>query len=519
MAPHPGRSLMWALLESGGLSVLSLAVLFIIARFLGPTDLGTAALALGIVQMLAIVPETLVHDALVQRPDLDEDHLNTAFWTCLAIGLTFAAGCWLGAPLLARMFDSPDLAPLLSCAALSLVFSGAGSVAIAVLRRNFLFKALALRSLYGRLFGAIIAIALVLLGFGVWSLIAQYLIQTAVNVLFVWLSTPWRPRFRFSPELLRELLSFGILSMGTRIVWLSSTKLFTILVGYFLGVTAVGYLNVAQRVVDTLHDMLAGAAYNLALPIFSRRQHDRPALARAFHTGTEFAGLAVAPIFGGVAVCAGPIIALFVGDGWLPAVPVVQALAVAAMFEFPFLFSDAAMTALGRPGYIFGVSLLALGFVLTAFLLFPPASVFVAAAVWGTRFLITAPVVFSLLNRLIGRSTLDLANETWAPTLGTGIMAAVVWALQAYVLTTQSPLVVLLVVIPIGALVYAAVIALIKRDSLRRLLLFVASGIRGGAMPPGKEQSEASRVMTRKSREPSRTGRQHSGMKNDVVAS
>ena len=487
MAPHPGRSLLWALLESGGLSVLSLAVLFVIARFLGPTDLGTAALALGIVQMLAIVPETLVHDALVQRPDLDEEHLHTAFWTCLAIGLAFAAGCWLCAPLLARAFDSPGLAPLLSVAALSLGFSGAGSVAIAVLRRNFLFKALALRSLYGRLFGALAAIALVFLGFGVWSLIAQYLIQTAVNVLFVWRSTPWRPRLRFSLSHLRDLISFGVFSMGTRIVWLSSTKLFTILVGYFLGVTAVGYLNVAQRVVDTLHDMLAGAAYNLALPIFSRQQDDRSALARTFHTGTEFAGLSVAPIFGGVAVCAGPIIQLFVGDGWLPAVPVVQALAIAAMFEFPFLFAEAAMTALGRPGYIFLVSLIALAFVLVAFLLFPPASVFVAAVLWGSRILITAPVVFSLLNRLIGRSTLDLVRGTWAPMLGTGIMAAVVWTLQEKVLRSQAPLVVLLVAIPLGALVYGAVLALIKRDALHRLLLFIAAGIRGRAMPRGKK--------------------------------
>jgi PST family polysaccharide transporter len=512
---------MWALLESGGLSILSLAVLFVIARFLGPTDLGTVALALGIVQMLAIIPETLVHDALVQRPNLDDDHLNTAFWTCLAIGLTFSMGCWLGAPLLARIFGSPGLAPLISVAALSLGFSGAGSVAIAVLRRNFLFKALALRSLYGRLFGAIVAIAMVFLGAGVWSLIAQYLIQTAVNVLFVWRATPWRPHLRFSSQHLRDLLSFGVFSMGTRIVWLSSTKLFTILVGYFVGVTAVGYLNVAQRVVDTLHDMLAGAAYNLALPIFSRRQDDHVALARAFHTGTEFAGLALAPIFGGVAACATPIIALFVGPEWLPAAPVVQVLAIAAMLEFPFLFADAAMTALGRPGYIFTVSLLALAFVLIAFSVLPPTTVLIAAILWGSRILITAPAVFVLLNRLIHRTMLDLGRESWAPLFGTAVMAAAVWAMETYVLPAQQPLVVLLVVIPFGALVYAAVIVGIKRDSLHRLLLFIISGIRGGSLArANNSEATIQRPMTRKSCEPSIKREQHPGLtENDVVAS
>src|SRR3954471_10072991 len=112
MAPHPGRSFLWALLESGGPSALSLVVLFVIARLLGPTELGTAALALGFVQMLAIVPETLMHDALVQRADPDDVHFDTAFWTCLIIGIALAAGCYVAASPIAHLFGSPALAPL-----------------------------------------------------------------------------------------------------------------------------------------------------------------------------------------------------------------------------------------------------------------------------------------------------------------------------------------------------------------------------------------------------------------------
>jgi PST family polysaccharide transporter len=486
MAPHPGRSFLWALLESGGPSALSLLVLFVIARLLGPTDLGTAALALGFVQMLAIVPETLMHDALVQRADPDDEHFDTAFWTCFGIGVAFAAGCHFGSSAIAAMFGSPALAPLLSVAAIGLCFSGAGSVAIAVLRRHFMFKALALRSLYGRLFAAIVAIVLALFGYGVWSLIAQYLIQSAVSVVFVWTACPWRPRWRFDVAKLRELLSFGLVTMATRIAWLSSSKLFTVLVGYFLGVTAVGYLNVAQRVVDTLHDMLAGAVYNLALPTFSRKQHDRAAFARAYRAATELAGLSIAPIFGGIAICASPIIALFVGEQWLPAVPVIQALAVGALLELPFMLAEAAITALGRPGYMLLVSLLALGFLIVVFAVFPPGSAFVAAALWSAKPLICAPVVVSMLNRLIERSLLDWVRESWAPMVGTAAMIAAVWFVDAKFAAALRPIETLLVEIPVGALAYAAVIAVIKPDSIRRFLQFVCTGIRGGAMSPEK---------------------------------
>jgi len=371
------------------------------------------------------------------------------------------------------------LAPLLAVAGISLAFSGAGSVAIAVLRRNFLFKPLALRSLYGRLFGAVIAIGFALAGFGVWSLIAQYLLQTAMNTIFVWPSSPWRPRFRFDLIRLKELLSFGLLSVGTRIVWLSSARLFTILVGYFLGVTAVGYLNVAQRVVDTLHDMLAGAAYNLALPIFSRKQSDREALAKAYGAATEFAGLSVQPLFGGVAICATSIVTLFLGESWLPAAPLIQILAVAAMLQFAFLFANAAITAIGRPGYIFVMSLLSFTFVVASFLLFPPASVYVATVIWGCRVLIVAPVLVVLVRRLLGRSALDLFKGAWAPAVGTAIMVTTIWALHVQLLSGRPPLEALLLEIPLGMLVYGAVMLMIRREALYRLAWFVGDGIRG----------------------------------------
>jgi O-antigen/teichoic acid export membrane protein len=487
MSPHPSRSMMWALLESGGPSVLSLVVLFVIARVLGPTDLGTVALALGIAQIFSIVTDTLFLDAIVQRADLTNEHLDTAFWTCFVLGLLFALVVWFTSPLIGRLFDSPGLSPPLAVAGLNLSFSGVGSVAIAVLRRDFQFKALAMRSLYGRLLGAAIAILMVFLGFGVWSLIAQQLIQSAINSLFVWRATAWRPRFLFHFRRLRELLSFGLLAVGTRVVWLSSTKLLTILVGYFLGVTAVGYLNVGQRVVDTLHDMLAGAAYNLVLPMFSRLQANRPAMARAYDTATEFTGLLVQPLFGGVAICAASIVPLFLGQTWISAIPVIQILAIAAMFQFPLWFADAVIIALGRPGYIFIASLLGLGFVILSFVAFPPADVTSATVMWTCRILVMAPILLSLTNRLLGESPIDLLQRLWAPTLATLTMTMVLWQIQSQFLTELSPLETLLLQIPLGAALYVSAIALLKRSSLKRLLLFAASGIRGTGMSFSKE--------------------------------
>jgi O-antigen/teichoic acid export membrane protein len=480
MASRAGRSLIWALVESGGLSVLSLIVLFVVARILGPSELGTVALALGIVQTLAIAVDTLLHDAIVQRPDLNDDHLHTAFWACLGLGLTFSLACWLCAPLMGTLFDSPGLPLLLSIAGLSLAFSGAGSVPIAILRRRFLFKALALRTLYGRLAGAIAAIVLAGLGYGVWSLIAQHLLQAVMNMVFVWPSTPWRPKLVFHWQRLRELLSFGIMALGTRMAWISSARLFTVLVGYFLGVTAVGYINIAQRFVDTLHDVLAGAAYNIALPIFSRQQADRGVMVRTYGQATEFAALTVQPLFAGLAVCAPAIVRLFLGESWSPAIPLVQILAVGAMLQFVLLFADAAVTALGRPGYAFLYASLSFIFVVVSFVVFQPADPVHAALIWALRVVVLAPFILSMVHQLLGpAATTQILKGSVAPLIATSAMVAAITAMTIEVLPGRSSLEILLVQVPLGAVVYAAVMGLINRDVLQRFLSFIAAGLRG----------------------------------------
>jgi len=479
MASRAGRSLIWTLLESGGLSVLSLTVLIVLARMLGPSELGTAALALGTVQMVAIALDTLLHDAIVQRPDLDDDHLHTAFWTCFGLGVIFSFAFWIGAPAIGRLFESPGLPPLLSVAGLSLPFTGAGSVVIAILRRKFEFKALALRTLHGRLAGAMAAIVLAALGYGVWSLIAQHLLQAVMNTASVWRSTPWRPRLVFRRRRLLELLSFGMMALGTRMAWVSSARLFTVLVGYFLGVTAVGYINIAQRVVDTLNDMLTGAAYNLAFPIFARQQADRGMLARTYSQATEFAALTVQPLFAGVAVCAPAIVHLFLGESWSAAIPLVQIMAIGAMLQFVLLFGEAALTALGKPSYTFAFAALSFGFVVVFFLGVQPEQPIHAAAIWALRVLVVAPLLLAAVHRFLGgRATVDMLKGCLAPLLATAAMVGAVAAADVDLLAGYSPLTSLLIEILLGAAVYAAAVTVINRDVVLRFMAFVAAGLR-----------------------------------------
>jgi O-antigen/teichoic acid export membrane protein len=480
---HPSRSLIWALVESGGLSLISLLVILFVARLVGPAELGAFAVAIGIVQVLTIVIETLTHDAIIQRTQLLPGHLDTAFWTCLVLGISLTTLCWFSAPEIGSYFHSDKVQDLLSVTSLSLVFSGAASIPVAMLRRDVRFKPLALRSLVGRLCGAIVAIALIAGGYGVWSLVMQHVVQTAACTVLLWPATKWRPSFTYSPKRLRELLTFGIPVVGTRLVWLCSIRFFVLLIGNILGVAAVGYINIAQRMVDTLFDLLAGAAHNLALPIFARHQNNKPVLAKVYGQATELTALAALPLFAGLAACAYPMVDLFLGKDWAPAAPLVQILATGAMLQFIFLYGHPAITALGRPGVAFTLSLITLVYVIAVVVFIGIDSAYEATMVWTSRVLISAPVLILIVSQLLGISRSHIIGLTWMPLFAALAMVASLLFVQSYWFVGVPAWRQLASMVPLGAAIYVIVVALIGWRTVSQLMRFLVAGIRSSITP------------------------------------
>ncbi len=73
-----------------GANLLAVAVL---ARLVAPAEFGRYAIAL-IVLLLAAVPSQTVHYTIVQRKQIDRDHLKTGVTLTILIGLAICACCF-----------------------------------------------------------------------------------------------------------------------------------------------------------------------------------------------------------------------------------------------------------------------------------------------------------------------------------------------------------------------------------------------------------------------------------------
>lgn len=478
------QSLIWTVLESAGLTVLSFVTLVVVARFVTPTELGIVTIALGVVQILAL-PEVFFHDALIQGEDTDESSYNSAFTVSVMVACTLVAGCWLLREPVSDALGSSQAGLLLGVLSLSLIPLALSSTLVARSRRELAFRALATRSLVGRLIGAVAGIGCAVGGLGVWALVVQQLAMTVSACVLLWALSPRRPRLTLRLSPVRSMARFGTSTLINNVLILAEPRTFAILVAGALSPAAAGYLNLALRIVDMPRDVIAGAAGQLALPLLRQIDSDVEATRRAYTEAVSFTCLLGFPVFFGLAACAPEVVELVFGPRWLPSAPIVVVFALLTVVYFPKLFSGAVIVARGRPQMLIPVLVVSLGTVIVGMLVVGYRSLALALAVWAARLATSLPIEV-LIARRVGRLRLhDQVRGVTKPLISAAVMAGLVWLLGNLVLDALPMLGRLLAMVIFGASSYAVLVWLIDRAAARRLAGFL-SMMRG----PGRPQPE-----------------------------
>src|SRR5271165_4096140 len=87
---EPSGAVFWSGLEAASAAAQSFASAFLIARLVGPAELGIGAAVVAPQVLLCIAVNALFADAIAQRPALDIEAASSAFWASVAVGCVAA---------------------------------------------------------------------------------------------------------------------------------------------------------------------------------------------------------------------------------------------------------------------------------------------------------------------------------------------------------------------------------------------------------------------------------------------
>jgi hypothetical protein len=143
----------WQFIAVGGNFFLRGLILILLTRSLEASQFGIIAAATVILTIAERIGLIGVDRVLVQRLDLTDRYVSSAFAISLWSGCLLAILIYMGADLLAAWMNMPELAPFVRFLSVSLVLGSLAQVPAALLQRGLRFKALSIADIGSYLLG------------------------------------------------------------------------------------------------------------------------------------------------------------------------------------------------------------------------------------------------------------------------------------------------------------------------------------------------------------------------------
>jgi O-antigen/teichoic acid export membrane protein len=452
-----------------------------LTRLLRPEDYGDFGMVAVFLLFVGLLAEPGIGPALVQRPEVDRVHLDSAFWFSSLLGALCAAAFALLAPTIAAFYGLDRLEPLARALAVTFLLNGIAIVPRAVLQRRMAVGGLMWIDVAAVLTGGALAVAMALRGLGAWSLVGQQLAVAAIPLLLVAWSARWRPGFSARWTAMRELLGYSGRLLGTSAVsyWARNTD--NLLVGKLLGSAALGVYSRAFTLMFmplTQANMLVG---RVLFPTLCALQGELERFRRTYLRASTLLVLFIVPVMLGLFASAPWLVLALFGPRWVGVIGVLRLLSLAGVVQALYLPTSWVFAALGRMDLLLRWATFTSAVVVAG--IAAGAALGSSRAVAGGYLLGSLAVLWPALKmpaRVMELRPVDLLRPAFAPLACAALMAGTVWG-AGILLDGREPALVLAVQVTIGVLLYAGLLAWAGVESLRDLMVLLVGERRGSA--------------------------------------
>lgn len=448
--------------------LLNLVGLAVLARLLAPDDFGLVAMLMVFTGFAQMLSELGVESALVQRRTVTRMDLDSAFWVNSAVSTGIALGLIALSGPIAQFYGQPKLGGLICLAALAFPFGGVGSVARAVHARAFRWRFIVLVEVGALAIGTLISVGLATLGWGASALVLQRVATAALSSVFIWAAVGWRPSLRVSRQSCAEIWAYsrGLLGFTTLNYWARNAD--NLLVGKFLGVTALGLYERSYMVVLIPVTQMAGVLNRVMFNSLSRVQDDLALFRQMYLRAVGIIAFFTFPSMVGLLLLSRELVLTLFGEQWLSIVPTIRIFAMVGLvqsigYTVGWIYLARAET---KRYFIWGlvstgVTLASIGIGLTTGTIDGLAKCYLFSSVG----LLAYPSL-RLAGSLIGLRVLDILRVTLDAVVGSVAMAGTLLAIKLGLPDTVPAPVFLCIAGIAGALAYCLVMTAIRSSSL-----------------------------------------------------
>ncbi len=453
----------------------------ILAHLLSPREFGIVAIAMVVVGYVERISEGGLEPAVITFPESDRTTVDHAVGLSLGLGSLFTLLGIASAPLVALVFQEPEVTPVIAVLSVLYLTTSLRKVFGGVLARRMQFGRRVVPELVRALIKAVVMISLAWLGFGVWALTLGHLIGGVVGVIgyVVAVGSRFRPRVSMptSMSLLRMGGSFSLISLLGTLV----QNIDYVFLGIRANTAAVGLYSMGFRVPEFTVLALPVVASPALITAYTKVLESTDVdpvegLRTAYLQSLQLLSMVLLPVGVGLSLVADDAVPILFGDQWTESIPVVQLvglMGIVAGLGFPL---GDALKATDRAMVLVRLATVRLAF--TVPLLWWAAGQSLTTVAASQLALASGHLVaFAVVAR---RSLGSSIPAQLGALRSAGVSLVAMAGSVLLVRWMLSPgLVRLIVSMAVGGLVYGGVLLVVDRRAVQRLSAFVP-GLTGG---------------------------------------
>ncbi len=312
---------LWKLLERFGVSGIQFVLQIILARLLSPEHYGALSIMIIFTNLANIFVQSGFNTALIQKRDIEEEDYSSVLWVSFLIAVVLYGIIFLASPWIGEFYNMPDIGNPMRVLALMLIPGAINSVQLAKISRELDFKKVFYSNIWGALVSGIISIVIALMGGGLWSLVAQSLINVVTVCIVMRFTVKLKIRLEINWKRIKVLFSFGWKLLGSALMDTLYTELNSLVIGKKYDSGTLGYFNRGKQFPQYISGAVNGAVQSVMLPAMSANQDNLAKVKTMMRTSLSACAYIMFPVMFGLASVSGSLVRLLLTEKWLSCVP------------------------------------------------------------------------------------------------------------------------------------------------------------------------------------------------------
>jgi PST family polysaccharide transporter/lipopolysaccharide exporter len=322
----------------------------ILVRILAPEAFGIMAILMVSVQALEAFTEVGLRQSLIQNKNGSQpDFMNITWFLSLARGLMLYSIAFVAAPFIADFYNKTELTAFLRVGFLVIFLHGFMSPRIYVLEKELRFKEWTILIQGSAIIGIMVTVACAFVFKNVWALLAGFICEAALKVLFSFILYPIKPNLQFDKTYLRDITKFSRGMFGLPIIKMLYYQIGIFVIGKVTSIDHLGIYTMTGNLAQVAGFAITKIIEPILFPVLASIKHNKADFSKVFNKTIKTIAIFAFPFTAMLSIFAHPILHLVYGPKYSEFWIVFSILSFYSLLALFFSLLSQVFFAIGQP--------------------------------------------------------------------------------------------------------------------------------------------------------------------------